>query len=113
MNACILHISQRSTWESALSTGNYRADSLERDGFIHCSRPDQVLEVANRFYREGQDLVVLWVRLDQLAAEVRWEPADGDTYPHVYGEINCTAVVQAVPLVPDEDGVYRRFAAPG
>ena len=107
--AHIVHICSRFAWESAEALGKYHADSLQREGFIHCSRPEQVLDVANRFYCGVPDLLLLWVNLSKLFAEVRWESADGDDFPHVYGGINCAAVSQAASFYPDEDGFYRGF----
>ena len=105
----IVHLCVRLDWESAQTLGRYQADSLQREGFIHCSRPEQVLDVANRFYRGVPDLLILWIDLRKLSAEVRWESADGDDFPHVYGGIDCAAVSHAASFYPDEDGFYRSF----
>ena len=107
--AHIVHLCSRLDWESAQVLGKYQADSVQREGFIHCSRPEQVLGVANRFYCGVPDLLLLWINLSKLFAEVRWESADGDDYPHVYGGIDCAAVSHAAPFYPDEDGFYRTF----
>lgn len=105
----ILHVCPRADWEAALSAGIYRAASLASEGFIHCSRRDQVLAVVNRFYAHVPDLLLLWIDPGRLQAEVRWEAADGDVFPHVYGPIEVAAVVAVTPLRPDADGVYRRL----
>ncbi len=95
----IVHICPRQDWLAARGTGVYRAGSLEKEGFIHCSRPEQVLAVANRFYRGVPDLVLLWIDPAQVIAEIRWEAADGEVYPHVYGVLNTDAV-EAVSELP-------------
>ena len=105
----IVHLCARLDWESAQTTGSYQPDSLHREGFIHCSRPEQVLDVANRFYRGVSDLVLLWIEIRKLSSEVRWESTDGDDFPHVYGGIDCAAVNHAASFYPDEDGFYRSF----
>ena len=105
----IVHICTWDEWETALSKGEYRAVSLETEGFIHCSRPDQVLGVVNRFYADVPDLVLLWIDHQRVDAEIRWEPADGDIFPHLYGPINVEAVMSTLDLIPDPDGVYRKL----
>jgi len=109
MEELLLHICPRADWESAQAAGEYRAASLESEGFIHCSREDQVLKTANRFYAAVSDLVLLWIDPARLDAEVRWEPADRDVFPHVYGPIALDAVVSVRSLRPDSDGVFRRL----
>jgi uncharacterized protein (DUF952 family) len=43
----ILHITDRHQWEQAKADGIYRCESLETEGFIHCSTPTQLITVAN------------------------------------------------------------------
>ncbi len=78
--------------------------TLADEGFIHCSFPEQVQGVADRFYRDRPDVVLLEIDAATLTAPVRVEPVPGgDAYPHVYGPIDRSAVVRAtpVPLRPD------------
>ena len=100
----ILHITSRAEWIEAQSRGEYIAPSLNAEGFIHCSTENQVIHVANAFYRGRNDLVLLLIDESKLKPELRWEapagpPAPGisesDSFPHVFGPINLTAVVSA------------------
>ncbi len=108
----IVHICQKSEWQAAQLAGSYRASSTAVDGFIHCSRPDQVLEVANRYYLGATDLVLLWITPQNLASEVRWEDADGQVFPHIYGPLDLAAVKSAVDFLPDSDGIFRKLPRP-
>lgn len=103
----IVHICPRQDWQSAEKNGLYRTESLEQIGFIHCSRPDQVLEVANRYYRGQAGLVLLWIDPQKIQAEVRWETSDGDTFPHIYGPLNIDAVEAVDDFPSAEDGIFR------
>jgi uncharacterized protein (DUF952 family) len=112
----IVHLCPRQDWEIALAAGEYRAASLDREGFIHCSRPDQILEVANSFYRHVPDLVLLWIEPRRLTHEVRYEKPNleaEDPYPHIYGPINLDAIhaVSAFPI--HQDGYFRSIPLPG
>ena len=111
MTRLILHITTSPEWEAARSTGEYRPPSLESEGFVHCSLPTQVTHVADWFYRDVPDLVLLCIDPRRLTSELRWEPsadAFAGDFPHVYGPIVTDAVVLAVPWSRGEDG----FALP-
>ena len=111
MTRLILHITTASAWDAARAAGEYRAPSLESEGFVHCSLPTQVTHVADWFYRDVADLVLLCIDPNRLTSPLRWEPsADsfaGD-FPHVYGPIDVAAVVEVVPWKRGSDG----FALP-
>ncbi len=107
----LLHLTSRLAWQKAQEVGEYRAASLETEGFIHTSRPDQILGVANRYYHGARDLVVLAIDSRRLLVPLRWdasdEPFHGNTFPHIYGPLNLDAVVGWKELVPEPDGIFR------
>ena len=103
----LVHLCTRTAWQIALQSGRYQPASLSNEGFIHISRPDQILKVANAFYRGLQDAILLWIDPARLQAELRWEAVDGDVFPHLYGTLNLEAVVAVSALLPDEDGFFR------
>jgi uncharacterized protein (DUF952 family) len=105
----ILHICERRAWDLARSKGIYHPASLESEGFIHTSRPDQVLDVANRFYGATPDLVLLWINPHLVQAPIHNEPADGDTYPHIYGPLNLDAVFAVQDFPAGADGFFREL----
>jgi uncharacterized protein (DUF952 family) len=100
----IFHITSRRQWEAAQVIGSYRGDTLDIEGFIHCSNLGQVVEVANRFYAGQTGLVLLSMAIARLQAELRYEAADGDEFPHLYGALNLDAVVQVVDFEPAPAG---------
>ncbi len=107
----ILHITKREQWEQAKLTGVYRGDTLDSDGFIHCSTPQQVIEVANAFFHAQKGLVLLCITSERVRAEIRHESLEGgERFPHVYGPLNVDAVVKVLDFEPDEDG---KFELPG
>jgi len=112
----ILHITSRKEWLVAQTTGEYRAPSLDTEGFIHCSTEKQVIPVANAFYRGHNDLMVLVIDETRLKSQVRWEAPAGpaaegispsDQFPHVYGPINVDAVASILDLEPDTEGIFN------
>lgn len=103
----ILHITQNQQWQEAKNLGSYRADSLDTEGFIHCSKSTQIVKVANRFFLNQKDLVLLFIDSDRVQAEIRYEEAEiGELFPHIYGELNVDAVYKAIDFEPGEDGFF-------
>jgi uncharacterized protein (DUF952 family) len=105
----ILHITPLEDWLRALEAGTYRAKSLSSEGFIHCSRPDQVEHVANTLFHGHQGLVLLCIDRERVAAPVRDENLEGgvDRFPHIYGPLNLDAVRQVVSFEPGSDGQFE------
>ena len=103
----ILHITRREAWEAAQPVGVYRPASLDAEDFIHLSTVSQIVGTANRFFRgPADDLVLLLIDPDRLRAEVRYEPADGQLFPHLYGPLNTDAVTRVLPFAPQADGTF-------
>jgi uncharacterized protein (DUF952 family) len=105
----IVHICRREEWEPAIAAGCYRAASLDSQGFIHASRPEQAITTANRFFAGAADLLLLWIDPQRLMAPLVFEPADDESFPHIYGALNLDAVVQVCEFQPEADGVFRRM----
>ncbi len=108
----IVHICSVGEWQQAAIAGVFLDASYERNGFIHCSMPEQVVDVANRFYRGIPELVLLWIDPGTLVSEIRWSITDGSIYPHVYGPINLPAVCDVTQLLPERDGIFRTLNLP-
>ena len=110
MSEPIIHITSRTSWSAAQSSGQYSADSLQTEGFIHCSKRDQVLRVANAFYGNKTDLVLLVIDGMRLNPELHWEPVSDkpdELFPHVYGPINLDAVLRVLDFPPGADGKWN------
>jgi uncharacterized protein (DUF952 family) len=106
----LYHIATSADWQHALEEGVYITASLAEEGFIHCSQHRQVLGTAARFYSGRKDLMLLLIDQNRVAAKVLYEPADGDTFPHIYGPVALDAVVQDFVFKPDDAG---NFTMPG
>lgn len=102
----IFHITSASLWEQGV--GSHCGDTLDSEGFIHCSTAAQVVPVANALFRGRRDLVLLRISTDRLTAEVRYESLEGgsERFPHVYGPIEREAVASVEPLRPGPDGAF-------
>lgn len=116
----IYHILTVNDWRTAYERGHYSPPSLTTEGFIHFSQAHQVLAVANTFYHNAVDLVLLAVDPARLSAPLRYEPpaplgfppADVPTkglFPHLYGPLNLEAIVMVWPLLRGQDGFRLPF----
>lgn len=103
----VFHITQRAAFAAALELGAYQADSLSREGFIHCSTLPQVLGTARRFYPGVSGLVLLCIAADSLGTTLRYEPADGQLFPHCYGAIPLDAIVAVINFPCTADGGFE------
>lgn len=104
----IFHITSKEAWARAQACGEYTADSLATEGFIHCSDVDQFVWVANQRFRGREDLVLLHIDPDLLTARVVYENLEGGDrlFPHVYGAIPTAAVVDVMSFLPRGDGSF-------
>jgi uncharacterized protein (DUF952 family) len=111
----LFHIATAAAWHEARVRGEYAADSLATEGFIHCSQAHQVTWVANARFRGRTDLVLLQVDPAKVTAPVRYENLEGgeELFPHVYGPISLDAVVEVLPLTPEADGSFTPRARRG
>lgn len=89
----IYHIVEKEVWD-ALESELYSPVGLEREGFIHCSFKEQLSGVIERYYARGSELAVLEIDPQYLMSRVVNEPSTNEEiYPHIYGQINLSAVV--------------------
>ncbi len=104
----ILHITNSEAWLNAVRSGEYRGETLESEGFLHCSTLGQIIDTAERHYKGFTDLILLCIDPQRLKAEMRYEfsAGGGGDFPHIYGPINLEAVRQAVAFPPTPDGGF-------
>ena len=109
--ATIFHITKLAEWERAEREGIYRTPTLASEGFIHCSRGDQVMRTANALFTGQAGLVLLEIDTSRVGAEIRYENCEGgqEVFPHIYGALDPGSVVRVLALEPGEDG---RFTMP-
>lgn len=97
----LYHIASAEEWMRASADGHYAPASLHREGFVHLSTAAQLPGTRERFFAGRDGLVLLAIRPADLAAPLRYEEADGDLFPHLYGPLNLDAVAEVTPLGDD------------
>lgn len=92
---CVLfHLTSRESWRHAVACGEYTTPGP----FIHLSTEAQWPITRTRFFAEANDLVLLVIDPERVRDEIRYEPADGDLFPHLYGCLPIAAVVEVREL---------------
>ena len=106
----LLHIATAKDWDAALGAGEYRADTLASQGFMHCSTTAQVLRVADFLFKGRAGLKLLAINPAKVRAEIKYEDAgNNEFFPHIYGPLNADAVAVVFDFVVGEKG----FILPG
>jgi len=107
----IFHIVERKFWNEQKRGESYSPISLKEQGFIHCSRADQILEVANHLYKGNRNLIILRIDQSKVKAEVVNEkpfetPHSIKDFPHIYGALNFGAIEKEIDFPCNSDGSF-------
>lgn len=101
----IYKISPGKDWQQAEARGRFSGAPVDlADGFIHFSTAEQVRETAAKHFAGQDGLVLVAVEAEALGEGLKWEPSRGGAlFPHLYGELEMSAVrwVRELPLGAD------------
>lgn len=107
----IFHMALPGDWLAAQATGTYsmstRGATVAGEGFMHCSFAHQMPGVAERFYADVDEIVVLHIDRAAISSDLRIEPpADGvdELFPHIYREVAVDEVVATTTWRRGADG---------
>ncbi len=108
----IFHILKRDEWHEAKKAGTYHPETLDNEGFIHCSKADQLLGVANSFFKGQNHLLILRIDQTKVQPEVKVEPPleapmSNILFPHIYGDLNLDCVEAEIDFSCQEDGTFK------
>lgn len=84
------------------------------DGYIHFSTAEQVAETLTKHFAGQTDLLLVEVDTARLGDALKWEPSRGGVlFPHLYGDLELSAVtrVMALPRGPDGRHALPRIPA--
>jgi uncharacterized protein (DUF952 family) len=106
MAEAIYHVCPKSAWRKAERRGVYEGSGDDlRDGFIHFSTGDQVVESVEKHRRGETGLVIVACDPDALYPQLRWEASrGGKLFPHFYGELKVEKALFVEDLPLGEDG---------
>jgi uncharacterized protein (DUF952 family) len=98
----IYHFTTIEEWDSQLQNEDYFPSAFLKEGFIHCSKKEQLKGVLERFFKNVDEVYLLKISATKLTAQLKVEKAsNGDFFPHVYGKINKTAIDEIEKILVD------------
>jgi uncharacterized protein (DUF952 family) len=90
----IYHVTLPANWAKYQDRPSYQTESLQTDGFIHCSYAGQLPGVLKRYFSKVDRVIVLAIDTEKLRSKLLAETSTGgETFPHIYGRLNHDAVV--------------------
>lgn len=102
----IFHLTTKAEWNKAQSLGYYEAAGFSDEGFIHLSSFGQILSVANSFYKNVTEPVLLAIDNSTAGAALKWEGENSLEFPHLYRRIEVAEVHAVIPLLKNSEGIY-------
>ncbi|MES2734590.1 MAG: DUF952 domain-containing protein [Bacteroidota bacterium] len=107
-SATLFHIVRKQDWLSGEDKPYYKPESLEKEGFIHLSTREQVIETARVYYKGAMDLLLLEVEISHADPVLKWEsvPRSETAFPHYYGELPRTFVKKVYHFKPNHIGDF-------
>jgi len=89
------HVAYSSDWKIAENSTEYSHPSLLEDGFVHCSRIEDLKKSYEIFFEEETEVMLLEIDIEKLIPEVVYVdiPSRDTNFPHVQGPINKTSIV--------------------
>ncbi len=95
MSEILTHIVLPLAWEKQLASDYYTAESLNLEGFIHLSTPEQVEGTLQLFFKGIEKVFILHIDATLLEAPLVFEevPNQG-TFPHLFGQLNKNAILR-------------------
>ncbi|MEM8771998.1 MAG: DUF952 domain-containing protein [Pseudomonadota bacterium] len=103
----VYRLATRDEWFIAEETGVAPTRDIDkRDGYIHLSTREQVIETANLHFAGTPDLLALEIPSAPLINQIRFElaPKRGEAFPHLYGALTRDHVARVLRLVESGDG---------
>ncbi len=107
--AFIFHITSQARWAQAQERGFFLPEAYEQDGFIHCSKKEQLECVGERYYAGQSGLILLMIKADKVTSKIVYENLTGgdDLFPHIYGQLSLDAVAFTGPFEQNAEGKFE------
>ena len=110
ISVLIYHITDAKRWDRALDLGYYEHESLQKEGFIHCSTLEQLPRTLQKHFSKQTEVIVLHIVERRIKELFKNEPSPdtGEMFPHIYGRIEAFAIEDLSIWEKNEDGTWER-----
>ncbi len=105
----IFHITTEEDFKAFKKNKNYEPESLDKEGFIHCSSGHQVENTANEKFAEQDKILLLVIDVTALNSKIKYEkdPESGNKYPHIYGPLDTNAIIDKIEVLAEDNGDFK------
>lgn len=105
----LFHLTTKENWNEHKQSGNYEPESLDSEGFIHCSSGSQVEDTANRLFAGQDQILLLVIDASMIREDIKYEKDEetGEKFPHIYGPISVNAVIDKIEVRAEDDGQFQ------
>ncbi|MDZ7680338.1 MAG: DUF952 domain-containing protein [Fodinibius sp.] len=105
----LFHITTQEHWKEFQKDGSYVPESLDTEGFIHCSSGSQLEDTANRLFGDEDEILLLVIDASMIRDDVKYEDDDdiGEKFPHIYGAISVNAVIDKIKVKAEKNGKFN------
>lgn len=88
------HTTTPEQWANYENEDFYAAPSLDTEGFIHASFAEQVDKTLQIHFKGVEKVWILTIDSELMTSKLVIEGSrDGEQFPHIYGVLNKTAIV--------------------
>lgn len=104
----IYHLIAKEKWALCSKNSSYKPNSVDREGYIHCSFENQIMKVADTFYKNQKNLLILCIDEKKLSNSLKVEDLFNlnEVYPHIYGELPIESVEKVISINVDSNGEF-------
>lgn len=104
----IYHICEPGETDHIREKGFYEPAGFAREGFIHFSTKEQILNTAKRFYNGMDGLEILEVDETTHPERVHLENTSGgkEQFPHYYAILPASEILRVIPFPRTADGNF-------
>lgn len=108
MEKTVYHIVVPEYWDKYKDFDYYRSPTFVEEKFIHLSKKEQVEGTLNRYFTDQEKILLLHIDTAKLSAELIYESATNqELFPHLYGKLNKSAIVNVEELSRGENGFFK------
>lgn len=105
----LFHLTTKENWDNYKKNGRYEPESLESEGFIHCSSGSQIKETANRIFAGKDQILLLVLDASMVREDIKYEKDEetGEKFPHIYGPLSVNAVIDKIEIKAEDNGKFN------
>jgi uncharacterized protein (DUF952 family) len=99
----LYHVVTSDDLKSYTASNTYEPESLSTEGYIHFSSKEDVVDVANKYYSDKEDLLLLEVALKGSDTNLKYD----DEKPHYYAGLDLNLVVRTLTFTKNTKGLWQ------